>query len=73
MSVSDSIILSCDYKNCLYKDNLDNLIQHIFLVHSNDFNFQIKCFFENCNKWFVNLNIFKNHLRSSKHKNKEDP
>ena len=47
-----SDLLSCNYKNYSFKSNLENIIQHTALFHSNDFNFQIKCCFENCNKRF---------------------
>ena len=72
MKLSGTIsgLLSCIYKNCLFKSELETIIHHTLLVHSNDYNFQIKCCFQNCNKRFVN---FKNNLRSSKNRNKDDP
>ena len=73
MAETSTHILSCNYTNCKYKnEDFENIIQHIFLSHSNDYNFCVKCCFPNCSSKFKKIKIYEKHLRS-KHKKYDDP
>jgi hypothetical protein len=55
--------LSCNYKNCNFKDKANIVYRHIHLNHSNDYPFKIKCIHPNCNFVFQKYSKFKSHMK----------